>query len=398
MFINKKYPVVQNPYLRGYMHIYDLLATVMSSIRPRKKEGPIKKILLRNPAALGDVLYTLRLVRAIKEKNPYVSIGLLIGSWALPFVENALDVDTIHIEDHWALNRRHISLKDKVICWRKTRKKALDEIKKEKYDLAVDLYYYYPSASFLFWQAGIPMRIGYDSHEGSSLYTKTVPWKNQDIHNLEYQANLFTDGTISLSDLAQTKAVMRFDTTDEQFLQKYALQPKKYIVISVGTGAPDREWPIDYWQELLFRLNYGINHNEIPQFIFVGAGKKEKGRIDILLNKLGNRGKSLCNQLTIPQLMQVIRNSRLFIGLESFAGHIAAMYKTPQVSIMHGATNQMQWQPFANPNCTVIRRNLSCSPCYFPSRCAYKNACMAIPVESVYKGVMKNLEETTHLL
>ena len=386
--MNRKYPLVRNSYLRYYLHGYDFFSSLLS-LGQQKRKIPFKKILLRNPAAFGDVLYTLRLIRAIKAVNPDIFVGLLCGSWALPLVNECTDIDVVHVEDHWALNRRKISKKQKITHWLETRCSVLKEIKKQQYDAAVDLYYYYPSAALLLWQAGIPLRIGYNSHEGGPLYTHCVAWENKDVHNIDYQAKLISEMGMDFADLTESQVAIDFSKDDASLLGSHHLQKKKYIVVSVGTGAPDREWSIERWKELLRRMNISISVETAAQFVFVGAGQREQAHINALLDYAGERGVSLCNRLSIPELMQVIRNSFLFIGLESFAGHIAAMYKVPQVSIMHGATNQIQWQPFANPDCIVIRKGLSCSPCYFPSKCERNNDCMNISVNSVMDAMLK---------
>lgn len=391
MNFHQKYPIVRNRYLRLYLYGYDLLTRLLSCKGTAKTEEHGKKILLRNPAAFGDVLYTLRLVRAMKAADPTLYIGVLVGSWTLPLVKECQDIDAIHVEDHWAVNRSQKSRKDKIQHWLKTRAQVLAEIKKQKYDTAIDLYYYFPSSALLFWHAGIPERIGYDSHEGKNLYTTCLHWQNEDIHNVEYQAGLVEAAGITIKNLSNSVASIKFQSTDDEMLKKCRIKQKKYIVISVGTGEPLKEWPASSWHELIKKIEKEM-HDEAEQIVLVGAGRREEQYIkDILAYGDLSFTKSLCNELSIPGLMQVIRNAKLFIGLDSFNGHIAAMYKIPQVSIMHGATNLYQWQPYANPNCTVVRKSLPCSPCYFVSNCQKNNACMNISSGSVFEKVKEML-------
>ena len=385
-----KYPLVSNKYLRKYLYGYDYLSNMLI---PKKfiQQGNVKRLLLRNPAALGDVFYTLRLIHAIKEANPGIFIGLLVGSWALPLVKYCLDVDAIHIEDHWILNRSNMSNAEKIVHWLFTRCKVIKEIKQKRYDMAIDLYYYYPSAASLLWQTEIPERVGYDSHEGSAFYTKVIRWKNIDIHNVEYQANLVKKALIPVADLSSAHVKINFSKSDIDLLKSHSLVEKKYLVISVGSGDIKREWKLENWQILLKHVVSLLKTGEIHCIVFVGAGIREEERILTLTKGLSNGWLSLCNQLSIPELMQIIKNARLFIGLESFAGHIAAMYKIPQVSIMHGSTKKAHWEPFDNPYCTVIRKKMGCSPCYFPSRCQYENVCIDISAELVWQKVKENL-------
>lgn len=385
--MGSKYPVVRNKYLRKYLCGYDFVSRLLINKKlPQHKK--VKKLLLRNPAALGDVFYTLRLVRAIKEANPGIFIGLLVGSWVLPLVKYSTDIDAIHIEDHWTLNRGNMSSAEKIGHWLYTRFCVVSEIKHEQYDMAIDLYPYFPSAASLLWQAGIPERIGYDSHEGNVFYTNAVKWANLDIHNVEYQSNLVKKASISISDISSVNIKIDFGKCDDDLLKTYSLFKKRYLVISVGSGEIKREWSIEKWQFLLKQMYSSL---QSYYFVFVGVGKREDERIVDLMQAVFDRGMSLCNKLSIPELMQIIKHASLFIGLESFAGHIAAMYKVPQISIMHGSTKQVHWEPFANPNCTVVRKNMSCSPCYFPSHCQYENACMNISAEVVWQKVNEKI-------
>ena len=369
------------------MSIYDKFAYYVNKLLSKSNTGrEIKRLLLYNPAALGDVWYTLRLANAIKTANPCIEIGLLVGSWSADMVHECADVSYVHIVDHPIMVRKNLP------CWKKikqywlTRRKALQEIKSINYDLAVDCYYFFPSASLLFYQAGIAKRIGYDSREGSSLYTKCLNWQIKDIHNVEYQADLLNLYKINVVNLEKSK-VNFCEKIDTAYTHNDQLQDG-YIVVSVGTGDPMREWPIEKWLvllEMLKEYEYKV--------VFVGAGRKESERIELLRRKLSYSTISLCNKLTIVQLASIISKSNLFIGLESFTGHIAATYKIPQVSIMHGFTNQNHWQPYANPNCIVIRKNIECSPCYFPSRCKKSNLCMDISCDDVIRAVRCLMEK-----
>jgi len=386
-YCESRYPIVRNRYLRFYMCGYDALTALFAS-RRRVEGRPVRRLLLRNPAALGDVLYTLRLVRAIKASNPEIQIGLLIGSWAKAMVAECRDVDFIHVEDHWMVNRHEISRLAKICHWLDTRRAALRDIRAAHYDAAVDCYYYFPGTSLLY-RAGIPVRVGYDSREGRHLLTRVLHFANEDIHNVEYQARLVQALGLPLGDLPQAVVNFAYQQSDAAVLAAHQLMAGKYIIVSVGTGEPRREWLVERWQELLDRLD-AAGHT----VVLVGAGKREAERIARFMSGKHRHRVSLCNQLSILELAQIIHHARLFIGLESFAGHLAAMFQTPQVSIMHGQTNQYQWQPYANPYCEVLRVPLPCLTCYFPSACTHDNACMNHSVDSVMAAVERALSRT----
>lgn len=382
----RKYPMVRNKYLRAYMYLFDTFSCLMEFFQLKNNSHPkIKKLLLRNPAGLGDILYTLRLAHAIKANNPNIKIGIVSASWAAPMINACRDIDSFFTEDHWDLNRRRTTKTKKIISWLRERRKTPKLLRGEHFDAAVDCYYYFPSGALLFYQANIPIRIGFDSNEGSPLYSSVKHWENLDIHNVEYQSELIKALGLGMADLSNSVADFKFKEADEELLNKFNLAKKQYFVFSVGTGAPNREWTEENWNRLIGYL--GAHYHR--KIVLVGAGERERILITSLVSTRNEYLVNLCDKLTITELCQVIRNSLFFIGLESFAGHLAAMYKVPQISIMHGATNLYQWIPFANSNCWVVRKKLKCSPCYFPSACPYHNKCMDISSEEVI-NVLEN--------
>ena len=391
-----RYPLVGNRFLRAYLYIFDFFCLMFKCLFPQRVRTlqrfdikKVRRILLRNPAAFGDVLYTLRLATALKKRYPYIEIGLVVGSWVRPLVEISRDITYVHYEDHWAVSRSKQHILQRFFRWWNDRRRVLGEIREKHYDIAIDLYYYFPSSAFLFYQAGIPCRVGYDSNGGGALLSKRVSWSIVEQHNVEYQAALLNEIGFSLSreDLIESEVGFSPCKKETLLFTNDQIIPGRYIVVHVGTGAESREWCIDRWVSLINSLGKcGL------RIFFTGQGKREKFFIEYILQHTNVNAISFCDQISLSELFVLIKNTRLFIGLESFAGHIAAMYKIPQVSIMHGASNQSHWQPYHNENCIVIRKKLDCSPCYFPSQCKYNNLCMDILPEDVIGAVRKKLK------
>lgn len=389
-----KYPVVHNRFLRIYLFLKDIFLFCYSKVCPLKNIDLNKnmmqnvRILLCNPAALGDVLYTLRLAATLKKNHPKIQIGLLVGRWSSPLVELSSDIDYIHFEDHWATSRSKKNILVRFFHWWNDRQRVVKEIREKNYSIAVDLYYYFPSAAFLFYQAGIPCRVGYDSNGGTPLLSKVVPWSIAEKHNIEYQAALLEQIGFSMKGLANSYISIDFLQEDDYFLSSNGLKSFEYVIVHMGVGERTREWLLDNWAFLIrFLEKMGL------RVCFTGIGEYERTNITAVVEEADVECISLCDQLTLQELFQIIKSARLFIGVESFAGHIAAMYQIPQISIMHGAANQFHWQPYHNKNCIVVKRCLDCSPCYFIKLCKKDNLCMDIPLEDVTKAVEKVLKQ-----
>ncbi len=383
-----QYPTVHYRLLRWYLFIKDIFFLCCIKLVGERKTDQAastvtpKRVLLRNPAALGDIFYTLRLAAALKRNHKNLEIGLLVGSWTKQLVQLSPDIDYIHFEDHWLLPRGNKGLLVRVWDWFKARPHVVQKIRAKHYDIAFDLFYRFPSGAFLFWQAQIPRRIGYDSNGGTCLLTQSVHYELLRQHNVEYQAALLKAAGFSSDGLETIIPDFLFERDDEDVLACCHLTKQEYIVLHIGTSAPTREWSRERWIALAqFLEDKGL------QLCFTGKGKREAQLITYVTRHLKGKFCSLCDGLDIAELFQVIRNARMLIGVESFAGHIAALYQVPQVSIMHGASNQYHWQPYHNANSKVIRRALDCAPCYAPRNCQNGNVCMDISLEDVIEAV-----------
>ena len=177
-----KYPLVRNKFLRVYLYFWDFVYDVLKfcvqqkSLPDKIEKNEVHRILLRNPAAFGDVLYSLRIATALKVENPQIEIGMMAGSWTRGLVSACPAIRHIHTENHWSVSQSGGSLPWRFLKWLKQWNLLRKEVQSIQYDLAVDLYYYFPSASFFFWAAHIPRRIGYDASGGSILFTERKHW------------------------------------------------------------------------------------------------------------------------------------------------------------------------------------------------------------------------------
>ena len=338
--------------VRIYCFLKDILYFFLSVFMRQNKRNQIEysKILLNNGAHFGDVLLSLQLVNYIKRAHPNCEIGMIIGSWTVPMVKECTDIDDIYIVDHWKMNRSKIPILRKIARYISTRKMALTQIKSKEYTVAIDLFTRYPTTAFLFFQANIPCRVGYSSGGGGALLTHALQWKEADRHIIEYQAELLRAIHIPVEDLETSYVNFHYDKSDEEVLLNHGLKKGKYLVFHIGAGDPVKEWSKERWSNLTQKLSI-----DTGAIVFTGAGEREKKDIaDILANSSCKNAYSLCGVLSIYELIQIIHHAHLFVGCDSFAGHIAAMCKTSQVSIMYAKTKKAQWQPYGNIYCTVI--------------------------------------------
>lgn len=135
----------------------------------------------------------------------------------------------------------------------------------------------------------------------------------------------------------------------------------------------NKDWSPGYWARLPELLN------GVGDVVQVGGADDPPfdGARDL-------RGKT-----TLRDVMAVLANARLFIGLEGFLMHLARAVHTKSVIIFGGWIHPSRSGYPENMN---LFSALPCSPCGYPSHCEFDRECMRritpeLVAEAVYKAV-----------
>lgn len=150
-----------------------------------------------------------------------------------------------------------------------------------------------------------------------------------------------------------------------------------HIVIAPFSAGANKDWPLDYYQDLINQLHKNITIT----IVVVGAKKQESEQLVNVINLTG--------RTTIMESAEIISRAKLFIGGCCANLHIASAVKTPAIGL-YGPTSIKRWAP---KHTTEIIENLPpCSPCFMKKVACNKNICMTtISVESVLDASLKYL-------
>lgn len=337
-----------------------------------------QKILLANIAHIGDVIIATSIVKLIKSIKPDADIGFLIGTWAKSILQNNSKLQHIHYFDHWYLNRSNASLWTKIKRHFQTKKIALKEIKQIKYDVAVDLYAYFPNAIFLLWQSKIPVRVGYSSGGFGPLLTHQVIWQQLDQHIAYYHLKLLQQIFPDLSNNTKLKSEIFRDTNiDIAKILPNGVKAGSYVIFHPGSGSALKNWSLDRWIELKERLLREGNY-----LFFTGLGQNEEDMIDHIIISSPNCV-NLCNKLSWQGLVEIIAQAKCLIAVDTSVLHVAAAFDVPCVGIYSGMSNYYQWQPLSTKS-RVVTCKVACSPCYNGHGCEEMSCIKDISVDMVY--------------
>lgn len=337
-----------------------------------QKKVPIsvpKRILICNTAHLGDVILTTALLPVLRKALPQAHLSMLVGSWSRPLVEKHPLLDCFHMIDHWKVSRFKEPLLIKCIRYLKMRRKVRKEIR--HYDLAIDCGLHFPNMAPLLWSASIPIRIGFVSAGFSPLLTHALPWN-------PLQNRSVMEAFVSLLELLPIQidhAILR------PSIPITPPNPQSYIVIHMGSGNPQKNWPEANWKELATRLA-----QEGRRLLFTGIGQEENQAIERVIAQVP-QAENLCGKLSCQQFASTIQNATLLIATDSSAGHIASAVGTPAVLLYTGIHPRNVWSPFNNRQ-QILTHPMPCSPCL--KGCKSMACIRAISVDAVY-GAIRSL-------
>ena len=374
--------LVQNPRAVAFLKSTDaFLAACVARGRPRTAEPAAAthatvapRILLMNGAHLGDVLLSTSVLPRVQEAFPHSKLGFVAGSWAAGLFANDSRIDRVHVVDHWKLNRSKASHVRKIMHYLQSRSKALREIRSMGYDVAIDLYFYFPNNILLAWQAGIPHRVGFVSGGFGPLLTEPHEWRFQRKSVAQYMREL-VDRPAALGQPAELRTTLAGPDAPLASLSDMA---GRYVVLHIGSGSEIKKWPADRWRTLAKAL---IERGHF--LVFTGAGTAESAQVAAVANGLdSNAALNLAGTLDWQQFLQVVKFAAVLIGVDSVAGHVAANFSVPGVTIATGIVTPELWRPLSH-HAVVLSGDVPCAPCNRSNGCAHMTCISQVSVDDV---------------
>lgn len=252
----------------------------------------MKKILIIRLGAIGDVVHTTNLYRAIKRKNPEIEIHYLTSILIEPLLEADKDISKI------------ITTPNKIKLFSSETKKIIKEIKKENYDLVINLQ---PSLKtrIMTLFAGIKKQIIYK--------------KNFKVHAVK---NFWQTGLSQFKNLEEINDLKIYLPEYSKNKANEILKDIKHPIVIFNAGGmfskrQGRTYPVDKWIELGNKLyeKYGVT--------IILSGAKEDREFLTCLEKINN-SINLIGKLSLIESCAVIEKADLMISGDSGPLHIAS--------------------------------------------------------------------------
>ncbi|MFA5059098.1 MAG: lipopolysaccharide heptosyltransferase II [Candidatus Omnitrophota bacterium] len=348
------------------------------------------KILIINIFGIGDILFTTPLLKNIKSHDPDSFVGYVCNKRTAPLLSENTRIDKLFIyerDEFQAVYRRSkIAFLKKMISF-------LREIKKENFDLAINLSFN-NSTSFLLWAAGIKKRVGFNYRNRSWFLTRKIFLRNgyEGRHVAEYYLDLlkelgiptpYKEFELVLSDSDKIWA--------EEFLSKANISPKKpLIVIIPGGGASwGKDASFKRWTSENFAILADKMIEKFSAAVILLGDLKEKSLCDHIAQTMKNAPAAICNEITITQCAALLARSSLVVANDGGPLHVAVAVRAKTVSIF-GPVDEKVYGPYPAQGHEIVTKDLVCRPCYRQfrmARCEHHSCLNLITVDEVLRKV-----------
>jgi heptosyltransferase-3 len=290
--------------------------------------SPKARILLVRLRSMGDCLLLTSPLRALKDEFPEFHVTILVEPRFAGCFDGNPDVDEMLFAGD----------KHSVVAQLLTRRS--DAIL-NLHGGPTSLFY-----SCLTWGK----RIGVEHYQGAKLYHGLVPRPEPHAHTVESTMALMR----WLGVRREQPPPLRYEVhLEEAGRMQEKLKGRPYVVIHPGSVLETKRWNAMRFGELA----RGLAARGFTIVVTAGPGEeslassvaKETGETVIVLG------------LTIPELAELIRGARLYVGNDSGPTHLAAAVRTPTVAVW-GSSDSRRWRPWSTEQ-RVVQNPFECNPC-----------------------------------
>lgn len=297
---------------------------------------PVLRIATFHMNGLGDLLFTLPALLALRETFPGASICAVVRPALAPLLQDSPFVDEILLRPKGGLS---------------SQASLMAKLHARHIDLAI-AFSGSRNTTLLIWATRAAVRAGYADARMEALLTHLVP--KVDPPTIEAHLDLVRGigcapckydygGLVHISPPAAQKA-------KSLLLEQGITGPFIIVACEASERRGIKEWPENYWATALDGL--------AARWPVVLVGTR---RSEAVTSHMKNPAIDLGGRTDLPTLAALCGHAALFIGIDSGVLHLAAAMEIPVVGI-YGPTDWSRTGPRGVPY-HIARHPVECSPC-----------------------------------
>lgn len=326
------------------------------------------KILLIKQTSLGDVLHMTPVIRALKKWKPESEIDIVTDKRALGILKNNPYINKLYVLDIYKYEKEIFKSPLKFFSTIKEFFSHIKEVRKKKYDIAIDLQGLERSVIFLYLcKAKKKYAKGKWAFVKSNYYVDINA-----IVGLISFLNFFdcpNDG-VDLDYFLPETIEEDFNKTIEKINQTKNFEIEKdYIVFSPFSRWETKDLSVNKAREIIAEIKK-LKDIQIIVSATLDYNKECKEIVEGFDNVLDSSG-----LFNLTELAYLIKNSKCMLTVDSFPMHTGCAFKKPLIAIF-GPTSEIRVGPIAE-NSEVFRAdNIECEKCYKRKNCPNNHICI----------------------
>ena len=327
-----------NLLLKGFCikDLHDLSDALISKryLNQRPAAGEIENILLIRFKSIGDILFTLPAVGAVRDNFPNAKITFLTSKENAPLIGGFRDVDEVIGIDRSIYHRRNLKamLLETVSLLRRLRRK--------KFSLAVD-FQGYGETGLISWLSGAKNRWG-SVYQPGRAWAYTRPIKREKLaHPADWNLSLLRQCGLRCEPIRNQFIVPEGPLEEaRRFFISHRLDPAgTTLFLQPFTSTPNKNWPLENYLALAADWrDRGV------QTVF-GGGPADRAAL------AAARGAGFVVSAGVPLIVTagLMKHCDLIVGGDTGLLHVAVAMNKRVVMLMRSTTRN-KCRPFQHPD------------------------------------------------
>jgi ADP-heptose:LPS heptosyltransferase len=327
----------------------------------------IKKILVIKFGGVGDVLNSTPLLPNLREYFPSAVINFLTYKKCIDAVKNNPYITRALA---YTINE------DGSYCF-------LKNIRKQKYDLIIDLFGN-PRTAFATFYSDAKYKAGYKFRLRSYAYNFKIAGRGSEVHNVEFNLDALKRLNIPINSKKLFISTNEFyEDIADKFIKENNIDSKKIMGIAISGGWDTKKYKLVDYIILIKKIfkKYDLN------IIFLWGTDEERNESEFIKFDF-SKNVFITPKTNLEQLSAIMKRCDFILGNDSGMLHLAVASGVPVLGI-YGPTNPHLQGPYGENNVTVVNDNLDCLNCNLLD-CPIGNICMT---ELSKDLIMEKIEE-----
>ena len=299
------------------------------------KKEDIKKILIIRNDRIGDFVLTSALFRELRKNFPFAKITAVVSEKNKSMAEKNKNIDELIILGNAPRNFKEFLFYLKIS----------NKIKKEKYDIGIDLRGSFSNAFFLLFLSRVKYKIGLFNGMFSRFLLNFSRNKKHNKHVVFYSIDLVNKALgLNIKDFWPD---IEYDKDDEEYVNKFLKNKKikKFICIVPDASHYEKQWKLENFDLLIKQIN-----KKHPDYKILLIGS-EKNKIDFLV-KRNDSCISFWNH-DLRKVYILFKKSRVVLAPDGGPMHLAWAAKTNLIAIFPETIPLNNYRPLGDKSVLI---------------------------------------------